>query len=612
MEYTEETWEQEIRTLLKEEPQAAMERTVEHYTGLVWAVCGRYLANPEDIKECVNDTFAAFYWQRDKFDESKGNLASFLCGIARHQAVSHYRKNKRYEEGRRYGNPKEDGIKGDGSRRDVNGAEEAGRLDPELEGADDRLDLEEALDTLKAEDAEIIRMKYYGGMTVQEIADSLKLPYETVKKRHQRSLGKLRLWMLAALVLLLAAALAACAYVALQHFGIIPGYGINRSEEMAFYVLAETSEGENERMFARLESGVLSEESFVLSLYVEHRGWDDPTVPDFEGIELIPEDGMVYSGNIYESVSPADRDQPDENRERLELSLEPLKELPKEKETISMTLRISGLELPVIFERVKEEELKDYSYALDEQGGVLAIPKLENGRLYVDLYPLSCGGYTTDPGLVRSVFETVGGPKGEVTVTGEDGVVRVGECLFYRPFSVDAYFRWDFGPAEPGAYQLEIPYVYQTTETGATRFSVSEEEPGIGQSIQVPGSRLTVTAYSKEQPADTEFADAGDQEVRELRSFLSLDVETEDPDRILVWLELECEMERMHTENYDFSSQSTLWKQEENYTTYAGYTVQVPEGHESDPVEIRLEEGKSRVMYRWNHLFSIPIQVEAE
>lgn len=57
---------------------------------------------------------------------------------------------------------------------------------------------------LKPEDLDIIRMKYYGGMTIQEIADSLGLPYETVKKRHQRSLSKMHLAMIAVLVLLLA------------------------------------------------------------------------------------------------------------------------------------------------------------------------------------------------------------------------------------------------------------------------------------------------------------------------------------------------------------------------------------------------------------------------
>ena len=42
------------------------------------------------------------------------------------------------------------------------------------------------------DEAELIRMKYFGGMSIREIADSLELPYETVKKRHQRTLHKLR------------------------------------------------------------------------------------------------------------------------------------------------------------------------------------------------------------------------------------------------------------------------------------------------------------------------------------------------------------------------------------------------------------------------------------
>lgn len=44
---------------------------------------------------------------------------------------------------------------------------------------------------LNPNELQIIRMKYYDGMSVQEIADSLNLPYETVKKRHQRSVFKL-------------------------------------------------------------------------------------------------------------------------------------------------------------------------------------------------------------------------------------------------------------------------------------------------------------------------------------------------------------------------------------------------------------------------------------
>ena len=70
-------------------------------------------------------------------------------------------------------------------------------------------------------------MKYYGGMTFKEIAASLDIPYETAKKRHQRSLKKLRKSMIIGMVvILLAALLAACAYVVLRYFGVVPGYGV--------------------------------------------------------------------------------------------------------------------------------------------------------------------------------------------------------------------------------------------------------------------------------------------------------------------------------------------------------------------------------------------------
>ena len=100
-----------------------------------------------------------------------------------------------------------------------------------------RLDLEAALQSLKPEEFDIIRMKYYDGMTIKEIADSLNLSYETAKKRHQRSLTKLQKALTIGLILALIAALAACAYVVLRYFGIVPGYGVNTDEEVPFYQL---------------------------------------------------------------------------------------------------------------------------------------------------------------------------------------------------------------------------------------------------------------------------------------------------------------------------------------------------------------------------------------
>ena len=49
-----------ILELMPSDPQAAMALAVEHYTGLIWKTVQKYLENPEDIKECVNDTLMEF------------------------------------------------------------------------------------------------------------------------------------------------------------------------------------------------------------------------------------------------------------------------------------------------------------------------------------------------------------------------------------------------------------------------------------------------------------------------------------------------------------------------------------------------------------------------
>ena len=167
--------EQELLRMLDYDPHTGMAAMVEQYTGLLWHVAEHHLKNPEDIKECVNDTFLEFYIHRERFDSKKGTLATYLAQIMRNLSISRYRKNVLWDE--QLDTPLEDPMS-------------------ISELAEARVDLERAMAALKPEDAEIIRMKYYGGMTVREIAASLGLSYDTVKKRHQRSLSKMRMLLL--------------------------------------------------------------------------------------------------------------------------------------------------------------------------------------------------------------------------------------------------------------------------------------------------------------------------------------------------------------------------------------------------------------------------------
>ena len=169
---------------------------IRQYGPLVWKVVSAYLKNPDDIQECVNDVFCDLYLQRERFDPNKGSYSSFLSVTARNKAIDKYRKNRNHSSALLSSAPQA------GSRpaSDPEPRNAAHRLSPDefpspedmAEKVIQRLDLEKSIAALKPEEAELIRMKYFGGMTIREIADSLELPYETVKKRHQRSLHKLR------------------------------------------------------------------------------------------------------------------------------------------------------------------------------------------------------------------------------------------------------------------------------------------------------------------------------------------------------------------------------------------------------------------------------------
>ena len=169
---------------------------IRQYGPLIWKIVSAYLDNPDDIQECVNDTFSSLYLHSERYDPEKGSYAAFLSAAARNKAIDRYRKNRNHTSGflsdaaklfsRR--TPAPISL----TREAKLALEEFPAPEDMAEKIAQRLDLEEAISSLQPEEAELIRMKYFGGMTIREFADSLELPYETVKKRHQRSLHKLR------------------------------------------------------------------------------------------------------------------------------------------------------------------------------------------------------------------------------------------------------------------------------------------------------------------------------------------------------------------------------------------------------------------------------------
>ena len=78
------------------------------------------------------------------------------------------------------------------------------------------------------------------GYSNKEIAETLHIPYETVKKRHTRSIQQLRKLLLTILIIAALLILAACGVIQLlRHFGFLPGYGVTSDPGVSCYLMVE-------------------------------------------------------------------------------------------------------------------------------------------------------------------------------------------------------------------------------------------------------------------------------------------------------------------------------------------------------------------------------------
>lgn len=441
MQQLEQVSDKKVLALLETEPQEAMTQLVTAYTALLWHVAEQYLTDPEDIRECVNDTFSEFYLHRGRFDPDKGTLAAFLAAIARNRAISRYRRDR--------------------ARRQAALPAEQSDGGEEMERVDARLDLERAMAQLKPEDAEIIRMKYYDGKTVKEIAEDLGLPYETVKKRHQRSLGKLKILLLSALGALILALLAACAYVALRHFGILPGYGAAQDNAGQLYAMFEPTETQGSLTDCWLSKVVYQNGHVAIELLCEAPDEETLDIQKVLWGRITPSIMLCYDSEEYPGYTNYSAyNYVIRGEDSVQMLVKASVEFPLPKgagDQIDVTIRLWDMDFPVTLLATDQLPAERFPHLIGEWGSLVAIPQLEDGQLSIELYPMETAGYSLSSKVLWS--SEMQGRVGDITAIDPDGRVLTGE-FDYSTFSSDYFSRWNFGPAKPGPYTLRVPYMH--------------------------------------------------------------------------------------------------------------------------------------------------------
>lgn len=154
--------------------QGAMADLYDRYSGIVYGVALRVLANATAAEDVVQEVFLQLWRNPQAFDADRGRLGAWLAVIARNRSIDHLRKR-----------PQED---------DIDELPIATGFNLEDDAAQ-RLAVEKVrnvLTQLPQDQRKVLEMAFFEGMTHTEIAGKTGDPLGTIKTRIRTGLLALR------------------------------------------------------------------------------------------------------------------------------------------------------------------------------------------------------------------------------------------------------------------------------------------------------------------------------------------------------------------------------------------------------------------------------------
>jgi len=153
----------------------ALQTLYERHVGRVRAIAARVLADPEEVREAVQDAFVKAWQQAGAYRPDRGEVISWLAFIVRNGAIDRLRRGAR--------------------RRDAlallaNEAPES-RSTPQAT-ADGREFLDHHLAELSPAQRQALELAFFSGCSQVEIAARMQTPVGNVKNHLRRGLLKLR------------------------------------------------------------------------------------------------------------------------------------------------------------------------------------------------------------------------------------------------------------------------------------------------------------------------------------------------------------------------------------------------------------------------------------
>jgi RNA polymerase sigma-70 factor, ECF subfamily len=163
----------------------ALEELYDRYSPLLYTIIKKIAPDEVMADQILIEVFVIIWRKIDKFDFKTANVFTWLVTLARNKAVDSLRKGRDSEPEQPYDDTYEDYFILPLFQKDIDSLDynTAITLKPKIEMA-----LAKLTDTQKY----VLHLAYYEGFTIDEIADKLNVPIETVRSKVMTALHNLR------------------------------------------------------------------------------------------------------------------------------------------------------------------------------------------------------------------------------------------------------------------------------------------------------------------------------------------------------------------------------------------------------------------------------------
>ena len=172
--------DEDVMQLVRRGDARAFEVIYDRHSPAAFSLAYRMMGTRAGAEDVTQEAFLSMWRSGARYDRARGSVRTWVLGIVHHRAIDALRRATVHDR-RRAG---DEGIEERFEARE--------RTDVEAARREEAGTVRHALETLPADQSQVIELAYFGGFTHTEIADMLDAPVGTVKGRMRLGLKKMR------------------------------------------------------------------------------------------------------------------------------------------------------------------------------------------------------------------------------------------------------------------------------------------------------------------------------------------------------------------------------------------------------------------------------------